>query len=155
MENLLLEPVEYQWEETASGLWRRYVYPDGRLFAEYQSRAKLPNGWPLVHFTRGKCPDTGRLIVAKGGIAIGRLAVGGIAIGHASAGIIAFGQASAGLLFGLGQATCGLVCLGQLALGGLFGLGQAATGAVVIAQIGAGYYGITQIGYTVVNLMAP
>ncbi len=100
----------------------------------------------MVHYTRGKCPEIGSRVVAKGIIAIGRLATGGLAIGHASAGIIAIGQASASLLFGLGQATVGFVAIGQLALGVEFGLGQIATGETVIAQFGAGVYVLAQLG---------
>lgn len=147
MANVLLEKVEYQWEETSSGLWRRYLYPNGQVFVEYQSHAKLPNGWPLIHYTRGRCPDTGAIIVAKGGIAVGRVAIGGVAIGQASAGIVAIGQAAGGLLFGLGQASCGLVGIGQLALGGVFALAQLGAAPYIIAQVGAGYEGILQIGY--------
>ncbi len=145
MKNLLLGDIEYKVEKTRRGVWRRYVYPNGDGFAEYRSNVTL-FGLPLVHHTRGKCPETGSRVVAKGIIAIGRLATGGLAIGHASAGVIAIGQASAGLLFGLGQATAGVVAIGQLALGFEFGLGQIATGETVVAQFGAGTYVLAQLG---------
>ena len=83
MRNLLLEKVEYKIEKTTWGVWRRFVYPNGHYFAEFRSHQTL-FGWPLLHYTRGKCPETGRRIVAKGIIAVGRLAVGGLGIGHAS-----------------------------------------------------------------------
>ena len=114
MKNLLLEPVEYKFDETLSGVWRRFVYPNGELFEEYVSNTRLM-GLPLVHFTRGKCPETGRRVVATGVIAVGRLAVGVVAFGQASAGVIAFGQLAVGLLFGFGQASTGVVAIGQLA----------------------------------------
>jgi hypothetical protein len=145
MKNQMLEPVEYKIEETPRGVWRKFVYPSGEYFAEYRSNTLL-FGMPLVHFTRGKCPETGRRIVAKGIIAIGRMAVGVFAIGQASAGLIAFGQAGFGLLFGLAQASAGLIAIGQLAIGIHFGAGQIATGATAIGQIAAGQYVLAQLG---------
>jgi hypothetical protein len=93
---------------------------------------------PVLHYTRGICPETGRRIVARGVIGVGRLATGVIAIGHASFGLVAIGQLAIGVLFGLGQAATGAVALGQLAIALVFGAGQIATGLVAIAQIGIG-----------------
>ena len=145
MQNMLLEEVEYQIEETPRGVWRRFVYPTGELFEEFVSHSRLLN-LPLLHYTRGRCPQTGRRIVAKGFIAIGRLAMGVIAIGHASVGVIAIGQLAVGMLFGLGQAATGLLALGQLAIGGLLGLGQIVTGFVAAGQVGLGHYVLAQFG---------
>ena len=146
MHNLLLERVVYQVEETRLGVWRRFLYPGGELFEEFTSHRKV-RGLPLLHFTRGKCPETGKRVVAKGVIAVGRKAVGVVAVGQAALGVIAVGQLALGLLLGLGQASWGLVALGQLAIGGLFGLGQVATGAVTIGQVGLGKYVLAQLGY--------
>ncbi|HEX8202856.1 MAG TPA: hypothetical protein VF590_20435, partial [Isosphaeraceae bacterium] len=123
--NLLLDKVEYKIDETPLGVWRRFLYPSGELFEEFTAHRRYL-GLPLVHYTRGRCPETGKRIVARGIIAIGRLALGVVAIGHASAGLAAIGQLGLGLVFGLGQATTGLIALGQLALGGLVGVGQLA-----------------------------
>ena len=128
MKNLLLENVEYQMETTNFGVWRRFVSPNGAFFAEFKSHA-IFFGLPLLHYTRGKCPETGRRVVAKGVIAVGRLAMGILAIGQASFGIIAIGQAAIGLMFGLGQVATGEVAIGQLAYG-----------KYVLAQIGYGDY---------------
>lgn len=147
MGNLLLEPVEYAWEENAWGTWRRYMYPTGQVFAEFQSNAVLPNGWPLIHITWGRCPETGRRKVARGGLAIGRMAVGVVALGHLSAGLVSLGQASLGVVLGIGQATCGLLALGQFAGGVLAGLGQMTSGVVAIGQLGAGVYVLAQEGF--------
>jgi hypothetical protein len=144
-ENLLLKEIEYQWEETAMGTWRRYVYPNGSLFSEFKSHGHF-GPMPILHYTYGKCPETGKRIVAHGFIAIGRLARGVIAIGHASVGIIAFGQLAIGLVFGLGQACTGAIAVGQVALGVLFGFGQVATGYVAIGQIAIGTYALAQFG---------
>jgi hypothetical protein len=143
--NLLLEPVEYRIDETRLGRWRRFVYPNGQLFEEFVSHGRLL-GLPWIHYTRGKCPETGKRVVAKGVLAVGRLAVGVIAIGHASAGLIAVGQLAIGVLFGFGQAASGAVALGQLALGAAVGLGQIATGYVAIGQIAAGECVLAQFG---------
>ena len=87
MNNMLLQPVEYKVDQTSLGCWRRFVYPSGQSFEEFVSHKKLL-GMPVLHFTRGRCPETGRRIIAKGIIAIGRLSIGIVAIGQASAGIL-------------------------------------------------------------------
>jgi len=146
MKNLLLENVEYKIEETPWGTWRRFVYPDGRYFAEFKSHAAFLE-LPLLHYTRGICPETGRRVMAKGIIALGRLALGVLAIGQASFGLVAIGQAALGLLFGLGQGATGLYAIGQLSIGVLFGLGQIATGEIAIGQVALGKHVLAQIGF--------
>jgi hypothetical protein len=145
MKNLLFEKVEYKIDETPRGVWRRYLYPDGQLFEEFVSHRWM-GGVPLVHYTRGKCPETGKRIVARGVVAIGRLAVGFVAIGHASMGVFAVGQLAVGLLFGFGQAASGMIAVGQLALAGIIGIGQLATGFIAIGQFGIGRYVLAQLG---------
>jgi hypothetical protein len=146
MKNLLLENVEYKIETTDFGVWRRFVYPTGAYFAEFKSHATFW-GLPLLHYTRGKCPETGKRIIAKGVVAIGRLATGIFAIGHASFGVIAIGQLGLGLLFGLGQGSTGLYAVGQVAVGSMFGLGQLATGEIAIGQLCYGKYVLAQFGH--------
>ena len=145
MKNRLLAEVEYKIDETPRGVWRRFLYPDGQLFEEFVSH-RWVGGLPLLHYTRGRCPETGRRVVARGVVAIGRLAVGVVAIGHASAGVIAIGQLAVGLLFGLGQAATGMFALGQLALAGIVGIGQFATGWMAVGQFGIGRYVLAQLG---------
>lgn len=144
-QNMLLNDVDYKVDTTGLGTWRSFLYPDGHLFEEFVSHMRVL-GLPLIHYTRGKCPETGKRIVAKGVIAVGRVAVGGLAIGQASAGVIAIGQAALGLLFGLGQATSGLFAIGQLSIGLILGLGQFTTGLVAIGQLGFGKYVLAQFG---------
>jgi len=146
LRNLLLEKVEFQVTRTAAGSWRRFLWPTGELFEEYRSSRRL-FGLPLLHFTRGRSPETGRRVVARGVIAVGRRAIGIVAIGQGAAGVVALGQASAALLVGVGQATIAPIAVGQLALGLLFGLGQAATGWVAIGQLALGEYVLAQIGF--------
>jgi hypothetical protein len=143
--NYLFQPVEYKYEETAWGVWRSHLNQNGRLFREFVSHGRL-FGLPLIHYTSGVCPETGRRIVAMGIIAIGRVAVGGLAIGHASFGLIAIGQLAIGLALGLGQASTGAIAVGQAALGVFFGLGQLATGYVAIGQLSLGHYVLAQLG---------
>ncbi len=146
MKNVLLENVEYKIETISFGVWRRFLDPTGAYFAEFKSHATF-FGFPLLHYTRGKCPETGRRVVAKGVVAIGRLAMGILAIGHASLGLIAIGQLGLGLLLGLGQGSTGLYAFGQVAIGLLFGVGQMATGEIAIGQIAYGKYVLAQLGY--------
>lgn len=145
MNNALLDEVEYQVEETRLGVWRRFRYPTGELFEEFVSHGKL-FGLPLVHYTRGRCPETGKRITARGIVAVGRFAFGVIAIGQVSVGLIAIGQLALGVLLGFGQASIGLAAVGQLAIGGAFGLGQAVTGFAAIGQLGLGTYVLAQFG---------
>jgi hypothetical protein len=118
MKNFLLEKVEYKIETTNFGIWRRFLYPNGACFAEFKSHAIFFR-LPLLHYTRGKCPETGKRVVAKGVVAVGRLAMG----------ILAIGQAAIGLMFGLGQIATGEIAIGQLAYGNY-----------VLAQVGYGDY---------------
>jgi hypothetical protein len=146
MANLLLEKVDYKIEETGRGVWRRYLYPNGQYFAEFRSHTMV-FGLPLLHFTRGICPETGRRVVAKGFIAIGRMAVGVIAIGQASAGILAIGQAACGAVFALAQASAGYVAVGQLAVAAQFAAGQLAAGMTALGQVALGKYVLAQLGF--------
>ena len=145
MKNLLLEPVEYKVEETRRGVWRRFLYPGGDLFEEFTSHRHL-FGLPLFHYTRGRCPETGKRVTARGFIAIGRFAVGVIGIGQVSAGLLAVGQLAFGLLLALGQASVGLFALGQLAIATVFAVGQFAGAYVAVGQFGLGQYVLAQFG---------
>src|SRR5262249_43946702 len=106
MENLLVKEVEYQVEMTRRGVWRRFLYPTGQLFEEFKSH-KTVWGLPLLHYTRGICPETGKRVVARGIVAIGRVAFGFVAIGQAAIGFVAIGQLALSVVLGLGQATTG------------------------------------------------
>jgi hypothetical protein len=144
--NMLFEEVQYLVQETEHGVWRRFLYPNGQRFAEFKSHLYWGT-LPLVHYTYGICPETGKRITARGVIAIGRLARGMIAIGQASIGLIAIGQASIGIILGIGQATCGAFCIGQLAVGLLVGIGQFTTGQITIGQVAFGKYVLAQLGF--------
>lgn len=146
MKNMLLENPEYKITKTGFGVWRSFMYPTGACFSEFKSH-KTIFGLPLVHYTRGICPETGRRVIAKGIIGVGRIASGFIAIGQAAFGIIAIGQLAVGILLALGQAGIGICSVGQLAVGLAFGMGQFATGYACIAQFGFGKYVLAQAGF--------
>jgi len=103
---------------------------------EWRSKKEI-YGWPLVHIAIGRNKKTGRLMVAKGIIAIGQFAIG----------LITIAQFGIGLLFGLGQFIGGILAVGQFALGLYFGLGQFATGNIAIGQLAFGEYVRAQIGF--------
>lgn len=146
LRNMLLEPVEYKITETSQGVWRRFLWSSGELFEEYRTHAAI-GGWPLIHYTKGRCPETGARITAFGVLAIGRKAVGLVAIGQAALGFVAIGQLSVGLALALGQAAFAVNTVGQLAVGVAASAGQFATGYVAVGQIGCGSYVLAQKGF--------
>ena len=145
--NLLHQDVDYAWTETNLGSWRRYMYSDGSMFAEFTSHARAGQ-IPVIHITWGKCPETGRRIPAVGIVAIGRRATGAVAIGQLAVGLIAIGQLALGVVLGLGQASTGIVAVGQAVLAAAVGIGQIVySGYMTIAQLGMGQYVLAQLGY--------
>ena len=94
-------------------------------------------GFPLLHIAFGRDRDTGRLLVARGVIAIGQFGIG----------LVTIAQFGIGLLFGFGQFVGGIFAVGQFALGLAFGLGQFATGMTAIGQFAFGIYVLAQIGF--------
>jgi hypothetical protein len=145
MPNVLLEEIEYKVDQTSFGTWRRYGYITGTSYHEFTSHTKIL-GLPLVHYTWGRNPETGRRKCAKGIIAVGRFACGVIAIGNVCFGLVAVGQLAIGIILGLGQLATGVWAVGQIAVGLVFGLGQFATGYVAIGQFAFGKYVLAQIG---------
>ena len=144
MGNLLNVAPDYQITRTANGVWRRYLFASGLLYTEYTSHATVA-GWPLVHFVRGRSPETGVRGTARGIIAVGPKAIGVVAVGQLALGAVAFGQAAAGVV-AFGQAAVGVVAVGQLAVGLMAGLGQIAVGIVAVGQIAVGGTGLAQYG---------
>jgi hypothetical protein len=144
--NLLLSEIEYFVEETPFGTWRRYVYTDGTRFAEFTSHCRWAD-LPLMHYTYGRCPETGKRVTARGVLAVGRFARGIVAVGQITIGLVAVGQLAIGLLFGLGMAATGAISVGQIAVSMLLGVGQLAVGHVAIGQIALGHYVMAQLGW--------
>ena len=146
MKNLLLDGIEYKIDSTNRGVWKRFLYPSGASYSEFTSHATYL-GLPIIHYTKGICPETGRRKMAKGIIAVGRIAAGVLAIGQVSFGLIACGQLALGALFGLGQASSGVLAIGQLAVGFQMAVGQFAVGSTAIGQIAFGKHVLAQIGF--------
>lgn len=143
-ENLLLQPVRYQVVETGFGVWKRFLNAQGQAYAEFTSHRRVM-GLPLVHYTAGRSPETGKRKVARGIVAVGRVSIGVVAIGQAAFGVIAIGQLALGALLGLGQASTGAVAVGQ-ATAGVGAVGQVTAGAMAVGQFGAGHYVLAQAG---------
>lgn len=105
------------------GLWRWWGY-------EWKSSTTIL-GWPLVHVAIGWDPETGRLMVARGIIAIGQFGIG----------LFTIAQFGIGLLLGVGQFIAGTFVVGQFALGILYALGQFAAAYYYAAgQFAVGKY---------------
>ncbi len=102
---------------------------------EWKSSAQVL-GWPLVHIAFGRSKETGKLMVARGIIAIGQFGIGFVTIA----------QVGVGVLFGFGQFVTGALAIGQIAVGIYFGLGQIATGTTAIGQLAFGRYVLAQVG---------
>ncbi len=140
-ENLLLTNPEYKTTETEKGVWREFLYQDGMYFREYRSHKKLL-GMPLVTIANGRHPETGKMAVAEGFIAIGQRAHGVIAIGQLAKGTVAIGQAARGSFAAVGQLAIGPIAIGQGAVG-LFAVGQIGLAAIGAFMFGASFQGIT------------
>jgi hypothetical protein len=155
-ENLLLQDIQYQVTETPSGTWRRYLYPSGKMFAEFKSH-RTWGELPLVHIVFGRCPETGRFVkahgvlavgrIARGYVAIGLLARGFLAVGLLTLGFIAVGLVGVGLLLGMGQFAIGLFSAGQFAAAAILAVGQFAAGHAAIGQMAVGTYVLAQLGW--------
>ncbi len=114
-------------------------WPAGSLAAQgldYRSQATL-FGLPLLNVTSGLDPQTSRIRVAKGIIAIGDRAQGVIAFGGIATGGIAFGGLAIGV-FAFGGGAIGLFSFGGLAIALIAALGG---GAIAPVAIGGGAIG--------------
>ncbi|MBN2121190.1 MAG: zinc ribbon domain-containing protein [Candidatus Omnitrophica bacterium] len=113
-------------------------YPSHRAWRgfEYKSSAEIL-GFPLIHIAFGRNKKTGKLLVARGIIAIGQFAIG----------LVTIAQFGIGMLFGFGQFVGGVLAVGQVALGLWFGLGQFATGLTAVGQLALGRYVFAQLGF--------
>lgn len=127
---------------------------------EYRSK-RMVGKRPLVHVAVGFHPETGKLMVARGFIAIGIFARGFIAIGSFAMGVVTFAGVGLGLLTFAGVALGLLAAAGGLAVGAV-AVGGAAVGVVAIGGVAIGYYalgglaiGCEASGGTVINLCPP
>lgn len=95
-----------------SNFWTNFPYSADY---EYRSSAEV-FGWPLVHIARGIDPETGRMRVARGIIALGDIAVGVFSLGGISVGLFSIGGISIGS-YALGGIALGGAAFGAIALG--------------------------------------
>jgi hypothetical protein len=124
--------------------WRQALTVLGRIFApggfSYRSHAQLL-GLPLVHVEKRGMGAQGRLVVAKGWLAVGDVACGVLAVGRLSVGLVALGGLSLGGLALGGMAAGGLalggMAMGLMALGGM-AVGYAAMGGMALGVYAAG-----------------
>jgi len=113
---------------------------------EYKSKRQVW-GIPLVHIAHGIDPQTGRLRVARGIIAIGNIAIGVLALGGIALGGLVMGGIGLGL-FVFGGLSLGIVALGglaiglYLAIGGLAISGSYAIGGLALAPHAIGGNGV-------------
>lgn len=140
---------DFETRRTASGEWKIYIYPDGRIFREYRSDVEIGDR-PLVSIVRGTDPRTGRMGHARGVVAIGQRATGFIAIGQFCNGYLSLGQFVTARIAAIGQFAVAPVTLSQFSLSiacvaqlGVTGWGIMQAGAVVFAGFGME---ITNIG---------
>jgi hypothetical protein len=146
MSNMLLQPADFQTVQTALGTWHRHLSVGGDYYAEFTSHRRLL-GLPLVHYTHGRHPQTGRRKTAMGIVAVGRIAIGVFAVGQLAIGFCPLGQLSLGLVVGIGQLALGLAAMGQIALADVFCIGQIAIGHIAIGQCAVGHYVLGQARY--------
>ena len=119
---------------------------------DYRSDATL-FGLPLIHVTSGVDPETGKVRVSKGIIAIGGRAQGVVAIGGFATGVIAFGGGAIGLL-AFGGLAIGLFSFGGLAIALAFALGGGAIAPIALGGGAVGYMVLCGGGFGVHVLAA-
>ena len=135
---------------TDAGTWRKIDYDDGARFREFKSHAEIM-GRPLLCIATGKDPDTQRMAVAKGVIAIGQRASGTIAIGQFVNGTVSIGQFATGRLAAVGQFVVAPIGIGQFSLAvvaaaqiGIAGWALLQTGAVMFGGFGQQVFNVFQ-----------
>ena len=154
MGNLLNATPDYLVSETARGTSRRYLYESGAVFSEWTSFRTLA-GRPFMQIAKGRSPETGKMAVARGFIAIGQRANGIIAIGQIATGWVAIGQIAVGGIaigqIGVGVAALGMIAVGAAAAGGeavgIAVFGAQAVGVFVLAAQGVGVAGKALSGW--------
>ena len=125
--------------KTAVGVWKEFLYENGHVFREFRSHQAVA-GRPLVCIAAGRDPETGKMAVADGIIAIGQWARGWLAIGQFASGNVSVGQFATGRIAAVGQFAVAPLALGQ------FSIAVAGIGQFVIAGTGIFQAGLTWFG---------
>ena len=141
----------FEYVETEFGTWK--IYDPGKdnfkqkifgcqpKYREFASHAEI-FGKPLFTFASGFHPETKRMAVADGFIAIGQKAKGVVAIGQFCNGyVFALGQFCTSRIFAIGQFTVAPLAIGQFGLA-LF----------VVSQFGIAGLGLFQIGINLIDV---
>ena len=130
------KPVKSKIETviTDFGTWRSHDFGDGRKFGEFKTHTEIMNR-PLFSIAWGINPETDRMAIADGFIAIGQRAKGVIAIGQFVNGWLACGQFASGRIAAVGQFVVAPFAVGQFAIA-----------LAAVAQIGVSGWGIFQAG---------
>lgn len=136
-EDKLDKPPKYQYVETGMGTWKSYEFENGAKFNEFTSHSRFGD-LPLISIASGIDPETGKLAVARGVVAVGQRSQGVVAIGQFVNGYLAIGQFVTARIAGIGQ-----FCVAPLAIG------QFSIAVAAIAQVGIVGTGIMQMGVSV------
>lgn len=143
-----LKPIKFTFTQTELGVWKTFDHADGTKFRQFTSHAQLM-GRPLVCVAAGLDPETGKMVIADGWVAIGQRAQGVVAVGQFVNGGVAIGQFATGRIFALGQFVVAPFAIGQLSIG-LAVIGQSGIAGTGIFQMGITVYG--GMGQFVVDL---
>lgn len=132
----LEKPPKYEYVDTAFGTWTLYEFENGVKYRQYSSHIMVGEK-PLVSITSGISPETGKMAVADGFVAIGQRAKGFVAIGQFASGYVSVGQFVTARVLGIGQ-----FCVAPL------GIGQFTLAVAAIGQMGIAGTGIFQSAIT-------
>lgn len=128
--------------------------PKRKAGYEYRSE-RMVWGRPLVHVAFGRNPETGKVMVARGFIAIGTFARGFFAIGSFAMGVFTIAGVGLGLFSFAGVAIGLLAAAGGVAIGGI-AAGGLAIGGLAVGGLAIGYeaFGGLAIGCKAVGCKA-
>ena len=130
----LEKPPKYQYVDNGTGVWKTFEFENGVKFKEFTSHMKFGD-LPLISISSGMDPETGKMAIADGVIAIGQRSKGVVALGQFASGYLAVGQFVTGRIAAVGQ-----FCLAPLSIG------QFSIAVAAIAQMGIVGTGIMQMG---------
>lgn len=135
----LEKPPKYHYEDNGSGIWKSYEFENGVKFREYTSHAVIGE-LPLVSITSGINPETGKMALAKGVIAIGQRSEGVVAIGQFASGYFSIGQFVTARIAGVGQFCIAPLAIGQMTFA-VAAIGQMGIVGTGILQFGVSFFG--------------
>lgn len=135
----LEKPAKYEYHDTGSGIWKSYTHEDGVKFGEYTSHFCIGET-PFLSIAYGPNPETGKMAVADGFVAIGQRAKGFVAIGQFVSGYFSVGQFATARVAGIGQFVAAPLALSQFAIA-VAGIGQMGLVGTGIFQSATMFFG--------------